>query len=440
MASMPSTQSARMARLLSVLAGCALIAMAFLIGLVLAEDTTVQRLQVALIVFGGLFIGLAFASRHHWFNSMLAKLSLAILTTALCLAGAEGIFRLSHFDFNRLGAPGEQLPIYYRPPSVHAGEGIFRRPGPATWRGKPLSAFMRLRWGITNAYLDEAPVEIHYDDLGFRNPAGLSDWEVVVTGDSFVELGYLADDEIFTAIAARRLGRRIKNLGISATGPISQTFYVKRYGKSPSTRDAVICFFEGNDVEDLSRELRQAEHFRTTGRPWREPAQSSLLIALQEQLRPRAQPSASAAATPNALLTNSANRPMTVFGPPPSWNRLSANRRENVQRALTNWADTVRAQGMRPWLIYMPDSQRVFHGLFRFTTTNVVNAWTPDDFAGPLGQVCTNLGIGFINPWPALRRAAEEGAVPYNLIGDTHLSREGSKIVGEVLADALQSK
>jgi hypothetical protein len=95
---------------------------------------------------------------------------------------------------------------------------------------------------------------------------------------------------------------------------------------------------------------------------------------------------------------------------------------------------------MRPWIMYIPDSHRVFHGLIRYSNTNsAVAKWQPVDFAGGLGKLCADLDIRFINSYPTLRREAEAGRVPYNLIGDTHFSLEGSRVVANLLADSLQS-
>lgn len=89
--------------------------------------------------------------------------------------------------------------------------------------------------------------------------------------------------------------------------------------------------------------------------------------------------------------------------------------------------------------MYLPDSRRVFDGFLRFDNTNDFLAqWRPADFAGHLGEVCTNLDVRLIDAFPALRRNVEKGGVPYNLVGDTHLSVEGSQVVADVLADALR--
>jgi len=91
--------------------------------------------------------------------------------------------------------------------------------------------------------------------------------------------------------------------------------------------------------------------------------------------------------------------------------------------------------------MYLPDSHRVFHGLLRYTdtTNSQVSLWNPGDFVTPLAATCSNLDISFINTFPALRHEAEAGRVPYNLIGDTHLSLQGTRVVAALLADALRT-
>jgi hypothetical protein len=437
----PSRHS-RIHRWLIGFAGIFLVAAAFLADVV-AEGTDVPTWLCGIfLISGGLLVALGITSRDQRFNAALAKVSLVVLSTMLSLVILEGGFRVVGFDFDSLGKPGNDIPIYYRRPTVQAGDGVFRRPGPASWYGKVLAGYMRMNGANEGPYADEQPVLAEYDALGFRNPTNLTDWEMVVTGDSFVELGYLPYEELFTTLAGKRLGVGVKNLGVSGTGPISQNFYVKHYGKTASTKDAVLCFFEGNDLEDLSRELRNRESFRATGHTWEHRPQVSLITAVCTRLRSRARATAVSPVgiTPNAALLNgSAERPMTVYGRPPTWNRLGRTQRDALAGALRSWADDVRSNGMRPWVVYLPDSHRVFHGFIRYTNSPVA-LWQPGEFASGLGASCTNLGIGFIDTFPALRREVEAGRVPYNLIGDTHLSREGSRVVAEVIADAFQSR
>lgn len=427
---------ARISLALALTASAVLIGAAVLVDL-LAEEISQVWLRFVLVATGCALGVVAVAARRGRLISTLGKISLLILSTALALGIGEFVPRAWGYNFAPRREPGPEIPIYYRAPSLHAGEGVFRRPGPASWRGRVLCAFMRSQRWNEAPYADEQPIQADYDRLGFRNPTNLLDWEVVVTGDSFVELGHLPYAALFTTLAGKQSGLRIKNLGVSMTGPISQTFYVKNYGRSASTREAVLCFFEGNDLEDLTRELRQTETFRSTGRPWEEVRQPSLLRALLDRL--------TRAAAHRTTGTNAASIPPLADAPsfgklPPAWEGTSPARRASLLQALKDWNAATRSLGLRPWVMYLPDGQRVFHGLDRHALPGQPqHLQAPGDFAGGLGATCTNLGVRFINAYPALRQAAEAGQVPYNRIGDGHFNRTGSRIVATVLTEALPS-
>lgn len=371
----------------------------------------------------------------------LTKVSLVVLSSLLTLAIGELAFRSIGYDFER---PHPSHPPFFYRPTVHDGDGTRRRLGPAVWRGKPLSLLVQNFADVKNAYPDEREVEIYYDRTGFRNPPELNDWDVVIVGDSFVESGYLPYEQIFTSVAATRLGVRVKNLGASGTGLVWHTAYLRKYGKAASTRHAVLSFYDGNDVADLSREIQMTNFFHQTGQPFGGNAQVSLIVALKERLL-RAKPSMHPPVlrdlgTNAVLVVGDRDYPVTISRTlvPASWERLPNEQQEMVVAALTEWARTARAHGMQPWVMCIPDRIRVFHGYLRCADTNhPLTRWQPEFFGPPLARICTNLNIGFIDPYPALRREMEAGMLTYNLIADGHLTVHGSRIVGEVLAANL---
>ena len=74
-------------------------------------------------------------------------------------------------------------------------------------------------------------------------------------------------------------------------------------------------FFEGNDLNDLTRELRNAESFRANGQPWERRKQVSLVKEIERQvkLNRRAAIVAASRVTPNAMfITGKQEIPMTV--------------------------------------------------------------------------------------------------------------------------------
>ena len=429
-------------RLLAILAGLVLIGAA-VFAFFKMPAWSARFWTVAVLSAYGCFC-MASACQVKWraFHNAIAKFSLMILTLAAVLAIGELTFRAIHYDFGRLDKRHHEIPIYYRLATVHAGDGVLRRPGPMSWTGQVLRAYMRMHGTNDAPYANEPTIVADYDPQGFRNPTNLVDWEVVVAGDSFVELGYLPYDDLFTTMAGKQLGVRVKNLGVSGTGPISQTLYLKQYGKAASTKDAVMCFFEGNDGMDMHREIDAVVRFRTEGVPAEfRPKNSLLKAAADKWFGVATPPPPRFPVVPNALLTSAVPaRAMTVYGRAVGWDKLTIWDNYAIVYTLKSFRDTARQMGMRPWLMYIPDSHRVFHGMIHYSNTNTLVAkFQFADFAGGLGQLCAELDIKFINTYPTLRREAEAGRVPYNLIGDTHFNLEGSRVVANVLADSLKS-
>ena len=103
------------------------------------------------------------------------------------------------------------------------------------------------------------PYDVACDRNGFRNTCDLSTAEVVVLGDSFVEGGFVAADDLMTAILARLLGCTVANLGQSAYGPQQELAVLKHFGALLHPKLYIWTFYGGNDLDDVERyeRLRQ---------------------------------------------------------------------------------------------------------------------------------------------------------------------------------------
>ena len=126
--------------------------------------------------------------------------------------------------------------------ALRLGDAYYRRDGPQIWKGRVIHQM--LTWAghddLALLYEDEPSITASYDRDGFRNPEGLSDWQVVVVGDSFVELGYMGDGDLFTTGLAQRLGVRVRNLGVAETGALTHIACLESVGKAKSgTHSAV---------------------------------------------------------------------------------------------------------------------------------------------------------------------------------------------------------
>ena len=365
----------------------------------------------------------------------------------LMLAG-EGVFRLVGHDFEAIDGrtrdKRDAYPLCFQLPDQPLPEVFFQRAGPAEWTGRPLGDFLRARRGADRAYEDEKPFTLEYDSDGFRNPAELRDWDVVVAGDSFVESGFLPEDQHLTAVAARESGLRVRNLGQVNTGTYAQVRFLRRFGGAPSCRRSVLVFYDGNDVIDAEQEWRDLKRNRKDGwRPSRVPVpQRSLTVAVYRALR-----TGLAFAPPRTfqdawLISGGREQPITLRPAPmpvdPS--HMTEDQSLALEQALSEYASAASELGLAPTLLYLPSNNRTYHGLLRFSERVDPQArdWVPGDLPDWVRERCKRLGIRFVDACPALREAAERGVLVYNPILDTHLNAEGSRIVGQVLAAALR--
>ncbi len=361
-----------------------------------------------------------------------------ILTVAVALSISvvvvEVVFCTVGYDFE----PGREKarnawPIFYRQPHIPVGDVFFQREGPATWSGKVLRTGYVLSGGRSEAYTNEPDVIVTYDSDGFRNPDTLSDWEIVVVGDSFVELGHLPSDALFTTELSRLVGLRVKNVGVSHTGPLAYVTYLEHFGAAPSTRHAIMIFFEGNDLLDLMRERDAVHRFETDGdRDYRslEP-QSSFIRAIWRTVR-RLRPQRAK----TELDAFFRERGVTLGYAPPDVTDLPDDLRAALDSSLVAWARAARKHRMTPWLAYMPCKRRVMHSYVRYAELNT-DTWQPNDLPAYVRERALHYGISFVDLTPALRHESATGRMTYNEIWDTHLNRHGAAVVARTLADSL---
>lgn len=391
-----------------------------------------------------------FHARPHW-----GRLALAL---AMVLAAAELTGRWFDVDFSGQRARAEAIPIFYRKPTMADGEAYFRRPGPQLWQGRVLRSGLAAQ-GYPRAaevYAHEPVLQILYDKDGFRNPPGLDDWEVVLVGDGFVELGHLADKDLISWRLAEHLKLRVKNLGVNFTGPLTHGHYLERFGVGPSTRHGVLAFSEATALERLLGEAQYLQRVRdgVLRHQSEEPTwvrQSSLVLAVGRGL-------ASAWSRPPGpdridayFASPTGEVPITLMPrpgcpaaepePSPATDVLAPTTRGALDAMLAEYRRIATEHHITPWLIFMPEKHRVLRGKLHYTAET-----GPTARHGPVSRLpevlkalCTRHEIAFVDPTPALAAAAGDGDLPYNGYGDPHLNTVGARVVAEVLAKALRS-
>ncbi len=366
------------------------------------------------------------------------RLCLGLLSALVTLALFEGFFRLVDYDFADDVEAWWRAPPYFRKPIVPTGEVFFRRPGPEEWTGQVLNTMLEQEQASPNPYRDEPVITVKYDRFGFRNEQGFSDWEVAVAGDSFTELGYLAYDQLFTTILGKTLKVRVLNLGASYTASLTQLSYLRDYGVAPSTRHAMIVFFEGNDISGLRKEYDALLRFQETGR--REyrvlQPQTSMIRAACELLKRNDDP---------PLVTGTFRGadgvvPITLGYMPPEGADLEAENVQALEYFFERYAEFGRKRGLTVWLAFMPCKDRVLHGhvVFAKDAPRDVQEWRPTDLPAMIEALSDRSGVRFIDLTPVLVAETQETReLVFNPIYDSHINARGSLVVAGELARHL---
>jgi hypothetical protein len=374
-----------------------------------------------------------------------AGLCLSVIVVMVTVAAAEGVVRVLGIDVLRQERAWRRMAPFYRQPTVPAGEVFFRRDGPETWTGQVINTQMKLYRVTPNPYVDEPVTTVRYDSLGFRAAGDLDDWEIAIAGDSFTELGSLTDDELHTTNLGRLLGVRVRNLGVSQTGPLTHLHYLHAWGVAPSTRHVVIAFFEGNDLWDLRDEYRALARWRATGeREYREiGSDASILRTLDGMWQTFRRPAIGPDSAIQAWFRGrDGDVPVTLAYAPESSADVLGD--DELLAALDHffqgYAGFARQAGATPWLAYMPVKLRAAHGRLRFPEgrRTPYARWEPTDLPDLMAGYAARHGIRFIDLSPALAaEAARSGELPYHSIYDTHLNALGAAAVARELAKRL---
>lgn len=367
------------------------------------------------------------------------NICVSLLTMFVLVVITEGMFWIVRFDFAKEERAWRNTPVFWRYPMVPTGEAFFRRSGPQQWTGQVLNAHLMQRNLRPNPYSRDPVITVKYNSTGFRNSGDMLDWDVVVVGDSFTELGYLRSEELFTTILADILGIGVLNLGTSHTGPLTQLSYLRDYGISSSTKQAVIVFFEGNDLRDLGMEYDAVMRWKETGeRDYREfRMQHSFVRALYRRLGR----SKRYARGVDAYFTSpQGNIPITLSYTPPDRRELSEETIQRLDYFFGQYAGFGREQQITVWLAYMPSKRRVLHGQVEFSDSvdEKLRSWRPTDLPQLMSELCDQYGIEFIDLTPALvEETRNKTHLVYNSMYDTHLNSIGSLVVAREMARYL---
>lgn len=104
-------------------------------------------------------------------------------------------------------------------------------------------------------YKLQAPVinySASYGANGFRSNSSQAPYEVVLIGDSYLEIGE-SDDKTLSEQLKALSGFRTYNLGRGWYGPYQYLIILRRYAIEQSPKFVLFCFFSGNDIKDIDQ-------------------------------------------------------------------------------------------------------------------------------------------------------------------------------------------
>ena len=358
----------------------------------------------------------------------------------------ELTFQLIGFDFSQTTRDLESVPTFYRIPTTPFGEAYYRRPGSTSWTGKVVTTQMQRIGYDAKWFPNEQEITLQYDQAGFRNPADLEDWEIVVIGDSFTELGNLEYDDLVSTQLGSLMDRSVKNLGISYTGILNQTACLEHFGIAKSTKHVVWVFFEGNDLQDMVLESQRLSRIETGAKGHvdliaNRKTQSSLTGAIQNALFAPSRLEIYGPAV-NATLSRGSESVRFKLDYTPVGSEMLGPVGDQFRVAIEKLADLCRQRELKLWCVYMPTKRRVFHSL-RYevdtdATLHLRQPWQPSDLPQWLELQCRQKQIEFVDATPSLIELNKSAEFSHNLVFDTHLSVAGARVVAESLAAKMQ--
>lgn len=427
------------------------------------ELTATRRLHGSLAQFGLIGVGLALILIGVFplpspLRAVSEKLCISLISFSVLLVSLEGACRLAHFDFIGEERAYRRLPIFFRWPIVPTGEVYFRREGPEEWTGQPLKQICEQLDVLPNPYQSEPKVTIRYDKNGFRHEEGFNDWDIVIAGDSFTEQGHLPYKDLFTTLMSQQMKTRVLNLGTTNTGPLNQLSFLRDYGLAPSTKRAVIIFFEGNDLLDLNREYTDLMKYRATGqrsyRTFRK--ETSLLRTLFQTVTKQQKYNVKerlnvllAYNRPKSWITgyfqsDGGDIPITLAanGSPPSRSELTAETMKQLEYFFEQYAAFGKEHRLEIWSAFMPCKERALYGMVRLAddAPEDVKHWTPTDLPQVISDLAKARGIRFMDLSPAfMQEARTSHKLLFDTIYDGHLNASGSHLVATEMARVLSN-
>jgi hypothetical protein len=364
----------------------------------------------------------------------MARFILTAMALALVLVSLEFVSAVGLVDFRRVLAvagpdPWNNTDNARDPELIHIHKPYLKRIG-AT-RG---NIALALHLAGTRFY----PYDVACDRNGFRNTCNRSAAEVVVLGDSFVEGGLIAAEDLMTATLARLTGCTVANLGQSAYGPQQELAVLKRYAAPLHPKLCIWTFYEGNDLDDVARyeQLRHRGREPAAGStPWERSFGRNTLWALSDRLGRFLAPDPAEQAPQGTFQGDDGQRVQLFFKRDTQDSRQERAALDKVVAILSAAHAVCATNRIALLVVFAPEKFRVYRDYCTFRPNNPCSGWGLDDLPAQIGRRVTALSprIGFLDLTPALSAEAARGRLLY-FTDDTHWSAEGHEVTGRTIA------
>jgi hypothetical protein len=285
------------------------------------------------------------------------------------------------------------------------------------------------------------PYEVKCDRNGFRNARDLTEAEIVVLGDSFVEGGSVAADDLMTATLGRFAGCNVANLGQSGYGPQQELAVLRRYAAPLRPKVCVWTFYEGNDLDDVRRyrPLTQSDGRDVRSTPWERSFGRNIFLFLSLKLGDILPPDAVDQAPSGHFLDWNGRTTRLFFlerGARTPHQAQSAL--DEVVSVLTAAHRYCTANRIRLFVVFAPEKFRVYQKYCTFSPDNPCARQVLDDLPERLHARVAAISpeIGFLDLTPALTAEAAQGRLVY-FADDTHWSATGHQAAGQAIAGAV---
>jgi len=337
------------------------------------------------------------------------------------------------------------------------------------WDADFLGDLYSLDYGVPHAAI---PYHATYTPDAFRQNSSSAPFEIVLIGDSYVEIGetdQLTLPEQLTLVS----GWSTFNLGREWYGPFQYLELFRRYAPRLKPRYAVLCFFDGNDAEDTKQYLRwqngemyysfaiSQNYVRRYLTAFRDSYQFLLSQAEQSLARGWSTITETAVAEQSKAGNSSGSDvhpdlglialrdsvlPMRFA----YWNQplttrqlLESEEWQAIGRVLKDFQRLAAEQEIVPVVLFIPKKVEVYGAFHSIRSGHNflqrINEHMPfkNNSHDAFLALAEQAGINAIDLLPAFKMLAEEGKVLYYPF-DTHWNPLGRRTAAEILAASLR--